>query len=256
MSVPVSERPQPDPYHSRTGHVLKPGISSVFQQLEKVQQYTTTNEMKLNEKKTKLMIFNASRTIDFMPSFLLGSEEIEVLEDMKILGVTLTSDLKWRKNTDNIVANAYRRVWMVRRLKSLGTDTEDLIDVYIKQIRSILEFATPVWHPSLTVIDSIRIERVQKSVLHVILGADYTSYSVALQVTNLEPLQSRRTKLCSKFALKAIQHPKHSNWFKENQFRTKTRQKQPKFRPVISRTWRFSNSPISYLTGLLNKKFS
>ena len=46
------------------------------------------------------------------------------------------------------------------------------------------------------------------------------------------------------------------HWFKENQFRTNTRQKQPKFRPVISRTWRFNNSPISYLTGLLNKKIS
>ena len=124
------------------------------------------------------------------------------------------------------------------------------------RLEVFLNLPTPVWHPSLTVIDSIRIERVQKSVLHVILGADYTSYSVALRVANLEPLESRRTKLCSKFALKAIRHPKHSNWFKENQVRTKTRQKQPKFRPVISRTWRFSNSPISYLTGLLNKKFS
>ena len=32
--VPVSERPQPDPYHARTGHAIIPEKSKVFQPLD------------------------------------------------------------------------------------------------------------------------------------------------------------------------------------------------------------------------------
>ena len=143
---------------------------------------------------------------------------------------------------------------MLRRLKNLGASIENLIDVYIKQIRSVLELAVPVWHPSLTVVDKVGIERVQRAALQVILGYDYRSYASALEVSNLSTLEDRRKKLCSKFASKSVKHPKHRNWFKVNTKVTVTRQKQPNFCHVISRTTRFANSPISYLTRILNSK--
>ena len=39
---------------------------------------------------------------------------------------------------------------MLRRLKNLGAKEEELLDVYTKQIRSVLEMAVPVWEPGLT----------------------------------------------------------------------------------------------------------
>jgi hypothetical protein len=118
----------------------------------------------------------------------------------------------------------------------------------------VLELAVPVWHPSLTVVDKVGIERVQRAALQVILGYDYRSYASALEVSNLSTLEDRRKKLCSKFASKSVKHPKHRNWFKVNTKVTVTRQKQPKFCHVMSRTLRFANSPISYLTRILNSK--
>ena len=44
------------------------------------------------------------------------------------------------------------------------------IDVYIKQVRSVMELAVPVWHSSLTLADKVAIERVQKAALQLILG--------------------------------------------------------------------------------------
>ena len=41
--------------------------------------------MKLNNKKTKLMLFDPALTLDFMPSFNLEMEEIELLEETKLL---------------------------------------------------------------------------------------------------------------------------------------------------------------------------
>ena len=49
---------------------------------------------------------------------------------------------------------------------------EELKDVFIKQIRSVLELAVAVCHSSITLSERADIERVQNSALHVILGME------------------------------------------------------------------------------------
>jgi hypothetical protein len=58
VHVPVSERPRPDRYHARTGHVLPAGSSEVFKQLWKTEEFANNNLMQIKYKKTKLMVFN------------------------------------------------------------------------------------------------------------------------------------------------------------------------------------------------------
>ena len=253
VSVPLIERPLPDAFHARTGHALPKEQSAVYQQLLGTNKYASENGMQLNFKKTKLMLFNNCKNWDFMPDFSVEGHEIDLEEEMRLLGLVIRSDLKWSSNTEHITKKGYKRVWMLRRLKELGATDEELKDVYIKQVRSVLELAVPVWHSSITSAERTDIERVQKSALQVILGFKYKSYTSALEKFNLETLESRREKLCMKFAKKSAQHDKHKNWFKLNTRTTVTRQPQPKYCPVAATTKRFENSPISYLTKLLNK---
>ena len=110
-----------------------------------------------------------------------------------------------------------------RRLKNLGASGMDLLDVYIKQVRSTLELAVPAWHSGITVCESIDIERVQRAALQIILGMGYTSYKTALKQFSLETLEVRRELLCKKFGNKAVKHPKHSQWFKTSTKVTVTR---------------------------------
>ena len=250
--VPLSRRPQPDTYHSRTGHELIPEKSAVLSQIKTIREYSDANDMKLNLKKTKFMLFNTCKNIDFHPTFEVDGCDIELIEEMKLLGVVITSDLRFHKNTEFIVKRGFSRIWVLKRLKNLGASRKQLIDVYTKQIRSVLELAVPVWHPTLTLEDRLKIERVQRAALHVIFGREYTSYTSACEQTNLLTLESRRVKLCEKFARKAASNPKHQKWFKVNKKHNKTRIMQPFFCPVIARTDRFRKSPISYLTNLLN----
>ena len=253
VSVPLSDRQLPDSYHARTGHALLPAKSEVYNQLMKTNEYAIENEMKINQKKTKLMLFNQSKGLDFMPDFTLSGQNIELVEETKLLGVTLRADLKWSSNTETMVKKANKRIWILRRLKNLGASLPDLIDVYTKQIRSVLELAVPVWHSSITQQERTDIERVQKSVLHVLLGDRYTSYEYALTLVNLESLELRREKLCLKFAKKAEKNDKHQKWFEPlNKART-TRQKPDRYCNIFARTVRFEKSPIFYLTTILNK---
>ena len=112
------------------------------------------------------------------------------------MGVVLRSDLSWSSNTAYLVKRANTKLWCLRRLKKFGASPTDLLDVYFKQIRSILEYAVPVWHPGLTGEDRLEIERVQKSALCIILGQNYKSYRAALKTLAIETLFQRRQKLC------------------------------------------------------------
>ena len=209
--------------------------------------------MKVNYSKTKLMVFNPGKVRDFHPKFNLNNKQIDLVDETQLLGVVLRSDLSWSSNTEYIVSRANKKLWFLRRLKTLGANTDDLKDVYIKQIRSIMEFAVPVWHSSLTGEDRLLIERIQKSALHIILGDRYQSYSSALKAMQLETLFRRRQKLCTKFARKCYKNEKFNRWFKIDRKVTVTRQERKKCCPVYSRTQRFERSPISYMTELLNR---
>ena len=167
----------------------------------------------------------------------------------------MTSNLSSTANTDYIVERCNGKLWMIRRLKKLGASTLDLMDVFCKQIRSLLEFSVPVWNSSLVGEEIARLERVQKIFLHISLGDQYHSYRSALKLTGLQKLSERRRKLCLSFAKKSLKHEKFKTWFKPNTKLTVTRQAQPKFCEVYRRTERFKKSPLSYLTGILNNHF-
>ena len=143
-------------------------------------------------------------------------------------------------------------MWCLKRLKNLGANRNDLLEVYTKQVRCQLEFAVPVWHPSLTGEDRLKIERIQKSACCIILGQEYKSYRKALKILHLESLFERRNKLCRTFAKKALKHPKFNKWFKPKQKKSNTRNIPSRFCEVYARTDRFKQSPISHLTNLLN----
>ena len=77
-----------------------------------------------------------------MPQLSIESGiNLELVESCKLLGVIIQSNLKWNENTDFICKRAFDRMWMIRRLKVLGANTDELTDVYNKQVRSILEQA-------------------------------------------------------------------------------------------------------------------
>ena len=161
-------------------------------------------------------------------------------------------DLKWISNTANIVARANKRLWILRRLSNLGAKDIDLIEIYTKQIRSVLELAVPAWQGALTQAEKRDIERVQRCACNIILGSEYQSYNSALRTLGLETLESRRIKLTLKFGLKSEKHIKFQNWFKPTTKLYKTRLDKFKYCSVRANRARFEKSPLSFLTRLLN----
>ena len=156
--------------------------------------------MKINLSKTQIMLFNPCKTIDFSPDFVLDENPISLVHEKNLLGLTIRSDLKWSSHISHILSKAYKRIWILRRLKFLGAPPNALLQVYMKQIRSILEYAVPAWQGSITKSEKRDLERVQKCAVNIILGYKYSSYTSALELLSLETLDERRIRL--NFALK------------------------------------------------------
>ena len=183
-----------------------------------------------------------------MPSFD-GVNYLEVVEELKLLGIIFQSNMRWHANSANLCKTGYARLWMLRNLKKHGAGRTDLLDVYMKQVRSTLELAVPVWNAGITQAESNQFERVQKAAFHIILGRNYSSYSEALVDLKMETLCDRRKQICLSFAEKAQKHEKFRNWFK-----LREEPNQSTFIEVPFRTIRYKKSPLPYLTKLLNEK--
>ena len=91
--------------------------------MDYLSEYATGNKMRANKKKTKVMIFNTARKYDFTPTLNISEDLLEVSEEIKLLGVKITDDLKWNLNNQYITTKAYSRLWMLRKLKNLGANS-------------------------------------------------------------------------------------------------------------------------------------
>ena len=158
--------------------------------------WTEKKKMKLNSKKTKNQIFNFSKKHQFSTEIKIKDDIIETINETKLLGTTITSDLSWNKNTSRLIIESNKRMQFLHRAKKFTNNIQDLKKIYMLQVRSKLEQSAAVWHSSLTKKNSSDLERVQKCALRVILGDKYVSYKNILEILKLDSLEERRERLC------------------------------------------------------------
>ena len=249
---------RPLAFENRTEHILPTQNLLIQQQLQDLLLYTRENSMKINYKKTKVMKFNTAKSRDFPVRLYFEDDKyLEVVEYCKLLGIMISSDLKWSRNTRHLIKKAMSNMWILRRLKNKGIAVNDMLDVYKLKVRSILELACPVWHSSITAKETNDIERVQKTAFHIILGDSYHSYSSAMSVLDLEKLEKRRDNQCYKFAQKFSKDQRQKDKFiPRTRASIKRKRKvgnKGKFYPPFTRTARYKKSAIPYFIKLLNE---
>ena len=246
-------RPFPLNYHERTQQILPSG-GILQQNLNKIESYTETNLMRINPHKSKVMMFNKCRKYDFPPEFSFKDGNIlECLEEAKLLGIFMSSSLKWDSNTREICKKAMSRIWLLRRLKLFKLEPELILEYYLKEIRPLLELGVPIWNSGLTKAHIRSIENVQKVAFKIILGENYISYEVACTLLNTSPLEYRRSDLALNFAIKLFKSSKSLEFFEPVQKQRITRNEKLLVKENTTNTRRCYNAPHNYLARLINK---
>jgi hypothetical protein len=247
--------PRPVPYRGRLGLRLPEELNQLQSELSDLNVYAENHLMSVNHLKTKAMLFSRHRKYDFLPELHLNPDtNIEVVEEMKIVGFILRSDLKTVSNTNYIIGKAYARMWIVRRLKAMGASRSRLLDVLQKQVISVLQLAVPAWDCFLTCQERADLERVLKTGLRIIWGQDYTTFEQVLHESGLTTLQESRTRIVRKFVRKSAAHNKFSKWFcRQTNLNFTTRSNnRTQFKPVIAKHEFFKKSCIPTLTEMAN----
>ena len=141
---------------------------------------------------------------------------------------------------------------ILHNLVKFTLPTEELIQIYILYIRSVLENCAVVWHSSLTRGEELELERVQKTALKVILKENYRNYEEALFETNLKTLKERREHLCRNFAKKCVKAGSSSNLFPLNPCPVNSRNHE-KYLVTSTKTSRLAKSAVPYMQKILNE---
>ena len=222
--------------------------------LDSINARTINQKIQLNEKKSKSIIFNFTKNYQFSSRLLLNGVKLETVQDTKLLGTIISNDLKWNKNTDNIVNKANARMQILRKISNFGASMDDLKNIYFLYIRNLLKQSCSVWHSGLTQENIEDLERVQKCALRIILNDSYKSYENALSMLDIETLEDRRKNLCLQFAKKCLKNDKMKHLFPGNMknHTMKTRNEE-QFHVEHFNTERLRDSPIIYMQRLLNE---
>ena len=221
--------------------------------LNDINEWTKKQQMKINENKTKTMIFNFTRKFQFQTDLKLNEEIIETQNECKLLGTMISNNLTWDSNIKYLIKRANSRMQLLHKISKFGASIEDLKTIYTAYIRSILEQCSNVWHSSLTQENEQSLERIQKSALKIILKDKYSSYENACNILNIEDLKSRRNSLFEKFTMKNLIHPQFMEYFEENKQISYKLRKPMKYKITYSKSERLKNSAIIQMQHIANK---
>ena len=119
---------------------------------------------------------------------MVNNQKVEVAKHAKLLGVTISSSLKWNMHISWL--------YCLVHLKREKVPKKEIVQFYCTCIRPVLEYAAPVFHHSLPQYLVDELERVQQRSLEIIYKGE--NYSKCLQYSRTDTLVNRRQMLCSK----------------------------------------------------------
>ena len=153
--------------------------------------------MKINPSKTKeLRVCFSFQSPSYAP-IIIGDRVIDTVSEAKLMGVVISSDLKWNSHVGYVYKKAAKRLYGLRVLKRNALPADVLLSVYCTYIRPIVEYSCESWHFNLPLYLSDQIENVQKRALRIIFPA--MKYIDAISRAKLTTLHERRYVLCNRF---------------------------------------------------------
>jgi hypothetical protein len=129
------------------------------------------NSMVVNEQKTKEMLIYFGTKVDHttIQKIRINGKDIEHIKTFKLLGVIISKNLSWYAHVDYILGKVAKRFYFLIQFVHAGVRDSDMITIFCSIVRSVLEYACPVWHPGPTKSQSKKLECVQKKFLKLLV---------------------------------------------------------------------------------------
>ena len=234
--------------------VKSKGSSQLQNDLNQLGSWCNENDMVPKPEKCHIMHVCSLRNEPQFPVFTINGKEVDTTNSMKLLGVTIQNNLQWDIQVGQMITKASRRMYMLYVLKRFRASASDLTSVYQMYVRPVLEYASPLWHSSITKHQADQMELIQKRACRIILGNQYSSYSEALETLELCSLVERREHLLRGFGQSMLKSERHNMMLpapKSKRHGKNLRNAQQLDPPRCKRT-RYQKSTIPAVVNLLN----
>ena len=124
--------------------------------------------MRFQPVKCNMMQLTRKRIKKIHASYTLEGTNLENVESIKYLGVTITSDLRWNTHVSNVCTKANRTLGFLRRnLYSCPQEVKEA--AYKGLVRPVLDYGSSVWDPPVVVLQE-ELESVQKRAARFVTG--------------------------------------------------------------------------------------
>ena len=96
------------------------------------------------------MIFHFSRNKQFTTNLTVNDENVEIINEAKLLGTTITSYLLGNRNTEQIVKDANKRMRLLHAASKYISKISDMKTIYTAFLRRKLDHSSVVWQSGLS----------------------------------------------------------------------------------------------------------
>ena len=140
-----------------------------------LEDWTVQNKLQLQVPKCKELLFQFTTVRSPFPSVVLSSGILELVDHAKVLGLTISNDLKWSKHVAEMIKKVNKRKYFIIQLKRAKVPAKEIINFYCTCVRPVLEYSCEVFHFALPTYLSDAIEQVQRRVTSIIFpGLPYS----------------------------------------------------------------------------------
>ena len=165
------------------------------EEVNKITGWAETWKMKVNGSKTKAMVVSSSaKDQAWDPELEADGAAIELVQDYKLLGVKVPSDLRFRSHSEAVVVRCRNRNKVLKCMatKNWGCSLETQRTIYVQYNRPSLEYASPSWTPWIATKWTRKLQTVQNEALRAIAGLAATCPTEFLHLeTGIDPLIDR-----------------------------------------------------------------
>ena len=103
-------------------------ILNIQDTVDCLQNWSVENKMQLNAFKCKELVISFTKPEKEFPRLKIISGQIETVNHARILGLTISKDLKCNQHITNIVKKANKRIYFIIQLKRAHVPEADIIN--------------------------------------------------------------------------------------------------------------------------------
>ena len=147
--------------------ILSTSMNGLQHCLDKLHNYCTRWHLNINTDKTKIVIFNKTgRRYDNM-HFKINDAQIEIVKEMKYLGIVFNNNCSYQSATDNLRGKAMKALFKL--YKSFGNVTPSIqtcIHLFEAMIKPILLYNSEIWGHKMFKFNTLLDDSLQKTNLY------------------------------------------------------------------------------------------